>query len=208
MSGGEKKYYSISTGYGPEEFKEKGSRFISFLFPVSGQQEAEAILHDLRKKYHDASHVCYAYRLGIKAEEYRRSSDDGEPGGTAGMPIYTELMGHDFLNVLAVAVRYFGGTKLGVGGLCRAYAHAAKLVVEKAVKIPLQARTEVEVDFPFAFIGDMMRLIQHFEIEILAREDRETGTHMKLAIAENLVDRVKKSIEEKSSGRVSFRILD
>jgi len=207
MSGGEKKYYSISNEYGPEEFKEKGSRFISFLYPVSGQPEAEAILHDLRKKYHDASHVCYAYRLGLKGEEYRRSSDDGEPGGTAGMPIYTELMGHDFLNVLAVVVRYFGGTKLGVGGLCRAYALSAKRLVEKAVKILLLPKIEAEVDFPFSFTGDMMRLIQHFEMEILARTDQETGIHIRLAVAEHLLDKVKKAIEEKSSGKVRFRAL-
>ena len=105
-------------------YKETGSKFLAMAFPVSTREEISERLAELRKKYHDARHHCYAWRLGADMEEYR-VNDDGEPSGSAGLPIFGQIQSRDLSNVLVVVVRYFGGTLLGVGGLIRAYRAAA-----------------------------------------------------------------------------------
>ena len=104
-------------------YREKGSRFLAFGYPVHNEEEIKIRVAALRKKYHDARHHCYAYRLGPAGETYR-VNDDGEPSGTAGKPIYGQLLSNNLTNVLVVVVRYFGGTLLGTGGLITAYRSA------------------------------------------------------------------------------------
>ncbi len=111
------------------EFKEKGSRFIGVVVPVKSEAEALERVEDLRRKYHDSSHVCWAARL--EDGQWQRAADDGEPRGTAGLPILNVLEGNELGDVLLAVVRYFGGTKLGKGGLVRAYSEAARLAVEQ-----------------------------------------------------------------------------
>ncbi|MDA3731272.1 YigZ family protein [Niameybacter massiliensis] len=117
--------YITIEGEGYAEIVEKKSRFIASVFPVESQEEADAILAKLRKKYWDATHNCFAYQIGER-DEIQRFSDDGEPGGTAGKPILDVLKGHQIKNTLIVVTRYFGGTLLGTGGLVRAYGKGAK----------------------------------------------------------------------------------
>ncbi|MDR0207219.1 MAG: YigZ family protein [Bacteroidales bacterium] len=122
------------TIFAPSEavFKEKRSKFFAFAFPVENEAEIKEKIAFLKKKYHDASHHCYAYILGADKSAYRMN-DDGEPPGTAGRPIYGQLLSKNLSNVLVVVVRYFGGVKLGTGGLRVAYKLAAKEVLENAL---------------------------------------------------------------------------
>jgi len=119
----------LKTGYG--EYEEKRSRFLSFVFPVSAEEDAVGILNDLKKKYWDAKHHCYAYRIDSKTL-VQRFSDDGEPSGTAGLPILEAIRKKGINNVLVVVVRYFGGILLGASGLVRAYGKAASIGLEDA----------------------------------------------------------------------------
>ena len=124
---------TIKTILAPAEaiFKEKRSKFFTFAYPVENEQEIKEKIALLKKKYHDARHHCYAYILGADKSSYRMN-DDGEPSGTAGRSIYGQLLSKDVTNVLIVVVRYFGGIKLGTGGLRVAYKMAAKEVLENA----------------------------------------------------------------------------
>ncbi|MDR2971748.1 MAG: YigZ family protein [Bacteroidales bacterium] len=126
-------FYTISE---PAEaiFKEKKSKFLAFAFPVENEAEIKEKVAFLKKKYHDARHHCYAYILGAEKLKYRMN-DDGEPSGTAGNPIHGQLLSKEVTNVLIVVVRYFGGIKLGTGGLRVAYKLAAKKVLENATII-------------------------------------------------------------------------
>jgi len=112
----------------PEIYKDRGSRFLSFAEPISSEDEAKALIAKYKKQYHDARHVCYAYRLG---ENLWRTKDDGEPHGTAGIPILRAIDAKKQDNILVVVVRYFGGTLLGTGGLMVAYREAAKMALDK-----------------------------------------------------------------------------
>ena len=112
-------------------FKDRGSKFLAFAYPVSSPEEIKIILAELRKKYHDARHHCYAYMLGAEKETYR-SNDDGEPSSSAGKPILGQIQSNNLSNILIVVVRYFGGTLLGVGGLINAYRSAAADAIRNA----------------------------------------------------------------------------
>jgi len=127
---------SFKTISAPAEaiFKEKRSKFLAFAFPVENETEIKEKIAFLKKKYHDARHHCYAYILGADKSSYRMN-DDGEPSGTAGRPIHGQLLSKDVTNVLVVVVRYFGGIKLGTGGLRVAYKMATKEVLENATII-------------------------------------------------------------------------
>lgn len=199
------KFFTIDKIYGPEEIKEKGSRFLAYLFPVSTVEEIDLIIVDLRKKYYDASHVCFAYRLKQGNEEYFRSSDDGEPSGTAGIPIYNEIKSRDYLNVLAVVIRYFGGTKLGTGGLARTYAAAARNVVEKAATITIYIKKEVSLNFPYDFTGEIMKIINRFGLDILKQEYTGKGVSIKLNVPVALVKEVEKILSDYSKGQLKFQ---
>ncbi|WP_322970473.1 YigZ family protein [Faecalibacter sp. LW9] len=105
-------------------FKELGSKFINYAYPVESEEEVEFYLNQLYERWPDATHHCYAYAIGIDGKTFR-ANDDGEPSGSAGLPIYNQILSHEITNVLIVSVRYFGGTKLGVPGLVKAYKYAA-----------------------------------------------------------------------------------
>jgi len=204
ISQGERKYITVEKTYGPEEIKEKGSRFISYLYPTATKEEAEAIIQKLRKKYHDATHVCFAYRLGEGEENYFRYNDDGEPSGTAGIPIYTEIKSKDYFNVLTAVIRYYGGTKLGTGGLVRAYGGAAAKVIGISEEVTVHIKKEISVFFPYDFTGGMMRIINRYGIDISVRENRADGIYMTLAVPEAILDEVAKAILTESSGRINI----
>lgn len=198
------KYKTVNKEYGPEEIKEKGSRFISYLYPVKKKEKAEAIIQKLRKKFHDSTHVCFAYRIGEGEEEYFRYSDDGEPSGTAGAPIYNEIKSKDYYNVLAAVVRYYGGTKLGTGGLARAYGQAAKKAIEISEEVTQYIKKEVFLSFPYHFTGEMMRIVNKYNLKIIFREDTAEGIHMTLAVPVALVDDVAQAVIKESSGKIKI----
>ncbi len=199
-------FNTLHCAYGPEEFKEKGSRFISYAYPVTSQEAVDAIIGGLWKRYHDATHVCYAFRLGNGAEKYFRYNDDGEPSGSAGLPIYNEIKSKSYFNVLVAVVRYYGGTKLGTGGLVRAYGKGAKDVLEVAKPVTVHIKQAAVVVFPFGFTGEMMQMVSRFGIDILAQDFTAEGIHMKLDIPIARVDEVKKNLTDRSSGKISLKI--
>ena len=124
-------FLTIAKDVEDEIFKEMGSKFINYAFHVRNEDEIKQKLDELRERWPDATHHCYAYVLGIDKKNYR-ANDDGEPSGSAGLPIYNQILSSDLTNILIVSVRYFGGTKLGVPGLVKAYKYAAQIVIENA----------------------------------------------------------------------------
>jgi uncharacterized YigZ family protein len=158
------------------EVREKGSRFLAYVSALAGEQEARAVLAGLARGHPDATHLCWALRLGWPPRE--RSSDAGEPPGTAGVPMLQVLRGAGLSDVLAVVVRWFGGVKLGKGGLARAYAAAVRAALERlptAIRVP---RVRLAIAAPLTRIGAVKRLIRPPEVEI------ESETYGELAGAE------------------------
>ncbi len=150
-------------------YKELGSKFLSFAFPVSSQEEIKTILSNIKKDYFDARHHCYAYRLGLGGDLWR-ANDDGEPSSTAGKPILGQLVSHDLSDTLIVVVRYFGGTKLGVPGLIRAYRGAAADAINNSEVVEKIAVKYLSLRFSYTSIEPVMKLIKSFSADIKKQE--------------------------------------
>lgn len=142
-------------------YKEKGSKFLAFAFPVRTVEEVKSHLDKLRKDYFDARHHCYAYILGATKEAWR-ANDDGEPSGTGGRPIYGQLLSADLTDTLVVVVRYFGGILLGASGLANAYKVAARDAIEHAEIIEKTIDIRYRLHFEYALMNDVMRIIKEF----------------------------------------------
>lgn len=149
-------------------YKEKGSKFLSFAFPISNEEEIKPILDSLKKKYHDARHHCYAYIVG-KDQTIFRANDDGEPNHSAGDPILGQIRSHGLTNVLIVVVRYFGGTKLGVGGLIKAYKTAAGEAIDTNEIIEGILTSEISFTFDYSHTNEVMRVIAMYDMEIISQ---------------------------------------
>lgn len=165
-------YKTIETPGRESLFKDKGSKFYGYAFPIKTEEDIDKALESLRNKHHKASHYCYAWQQGEKYEHYR-VNDDGEPSNSAGMPIYGQLKAFKVTNILVVVVRYFGGTKLGVGGLISAYKTGAKL----ALKASLIKQKAITVNFKISFDYPQMSKV----MEIINRENLKV-THQILEI--------------------------
>ena len=142
-------------------YKEKGSKFLAFAFPVRTVEEVKSHLDKLRKDYFDARHHCYAYILGPRKDAFR-ANDDGEPSGTGGRPIYGQLLSADLTDTLIVVVRYFGGILLGASGLANAYKVAARDAIEHAEIIEKTIDIRYRLHFEYALMNDVMRIIKEF----------------------------------------------
>jgi len=198
-------YLTIKQDAGPFEFKEKASRFISFAFYVTDVGSVDFIIKDLRKKYYDARHVCYAYRIGEGVVDLFRYNDDGEPGGTAGFPIYKEIERGDIFNILIVSIRYFGGVKLGTGGLTRAYSRSAKLVLDNIERKEIIKVDNFSLMTPFDFMSDIMYIINSTTgTVVLSQNYNEQGMVIDFSIPVKKVDQFEKLLIDKSSGRFSL----
>lgn len=147
-------------------FKEKGSKFLAFAEPVQSEEQAKAVLEKYRKQYYDARHHCFAWAIG-PARESQRMNDDGEPSGTAGRPIFGQILSFDLTNIVIVVVRYFGGTKLGVGGLITAYKTAAKQALDSAAIISKTVNDIYEVIFGYPETSEVMKVIKENGMEVL-----------------------------------------
>lgn len=147
-------------------FKDRGSKFYGYAFAVTNEEEIKENIEFLKKQHYNARHWCYAWQLGMKYENYR-VSDDGEPTNSAGMPIYGQLQAFEVTNILLVVVRYFGGTKLGIGGLIQAYKTAAKLVLENSKIIKKTINEEFVLQFDYPEINKVMQIIKEEQISII-----------------------------------------
>ncbi|MGE5342785.1 MAG: IMPACT family protein [Candidatus Omnitrophota bacterium] len=199
-------FLTISKPYGPEELKDKGSRFISYAYPVTQVEGTVTVISALRKKYHDATHVCFAYRIGNGEDTHIRYTDDGEPGGTAGLSIYNEIKNKEYYNIIVAVVRYFGGIKLGTGGLVRAYAGASRQILEITDPIKVYITQKASLTFPYTLTGEMMQLMNRFSLKIIQRDYTDQGITMVLEIPPNLINEVSHAIIDASSGKIQLEI--
>ncbi len=158
-------YKTIDHPGGESLYKEKGSTFYGYTFPVKTEADIEAALEEIRRQHHKARHHCYAWQLGVDDIHYR-ANDDGEPKNTAGMPIYGQIQAFEVTHILVVSVRYFGGVKLGVGGLITAYKTSAKRALEKAdIKIKT-IQTSFRISFDYPEMGKVMKIINREHLNI------------------------------------------
>jgi len=146
-------------------FKDLGSRFISFAFPVETEEDVKEIVASIKKEYHDARHHCYAYRLGPKGEKFR-ANDDGEPSSSAGRPILGQIDSAGLSDVLVVVVRYFGGIKLGIPGLIRAYKTSSKDALDCAEKTTKIASTDFLIEFGYMSMNPVMKIVKDMSLPI------------------------------------------
>ena len=145
--------------------KEKQSKFFGYAFPVSEIEEVKISIEQLKKTHHTARHFCYAYQIGISTIVYR-VNDDGEPRNSAGIPIYGQIHSFKLTNILIVVVRYFGGTKLGVGGLVSAYKECAKLTIEANKIITKDIIVPIQIKFDYSLMNTVMRIVKEYNLEI------------------------------------------
>ena len=166
--------------------RERSSKFIAYAYPVTDEEQIRTHLEAIYKEFYDATHHCYAWRLGPNGEQFR-ANDDGEPSGTAGKPILGQLLSQDITDCLIVVIRYFGGTKLGVSGLIQAYREAAQDVLANAEIIEKTVDRVVKVDFSYISMNGVMRVIK----EMSPRIDEQVFDNlctMKLRIRESEAD--------------------
>lgn len=165
-------YKTINKPVEEMTFKEKGSKFIGFAFPVLDEDEIKEKLTDLWQKYPDATHICYAFRLGMDGERYR-ANDDGEPSGSAGLPIYNQIVSKEITNVLVASIRFYGGTKLGVSGLVKAYKLSAQMALDEAEIVEKHLTEKVKFEFSYEDQGSVMRNIDKSNVEVISTEFTE-----------------------------------
>ena len=193
---------SYTTIKEPSEFKDviKASRFIAYLYKALTVEEAQAYLADIRKLHPDANHHCWAYRIG----EVYRFSDDGEPGGTAGRPMVEVLNKRDIDRVMAIVVRYFGGTKLGAGGLIRAYAGTVAKALDNANLLEVLPMVLLEVEITFDMMDSVFRFLA--ERPVTKEEPKYTanGMQLRLTMQQGLEEEFLLALSELSKGQAKL----
>lgn len=150
-------------------FKEKNSKFFAYAFPVTREEEIKSHLEQLRKQHIGADHFCYAFQLGTEVIQFR-TNDDGEPNNSAGIPIYGQIQSFGLTNVLLVVVRFFGGVKLGVGGLISAYRTAAQMALEESEIIQKTIDVHFRLSFDYKNMNKVMRVIKEKNLEIISQQ--------------------------------------
>lgn len=181
-------------------YTEKRSKFIAIALPVCTLEEIKRYLDAAQKKYYDARHVCYAYMLGPERKDFR-ANDNGEPSGTAGKPILGQINSNSLTDILIIVVRYFGGIKLGTGGLTVAYKAAAAEAIAAATFLEKTVDEEVTVLFEYPFMNDVMRIVKEEEPEILV-QTYEMDCKMTLRIRRSMMPRLRARLEKVGSARI------
>lgn len=181
-------------------YSEKRSKFLAYAFPVQNEQDVKARLTEIQKKHWDARHHCYAYILGPHKDAYRLN-DNGEPSGTAGRPIYGQLLSKDLTNTLVIVVRYFGGIKLGVSGLQNAYKVAAKEALDAAVIEERTIQEQFRVVFEYVKMNDIMQILKDPEIQVLDRQSDMRCTYT-ISVRQRDADRVTEALRKVSMTEV------
>ncbi len=174
-------------------YREKGSKFIALAYPVKSESEIKEILAGLKKEYFDARHHCYAYRLGWDYSVYR-INDDGEPSGTAGRPIYGQLLSNELTNVLIVVIRYFGGIKLGVSGLINAYKTATQDAIKNALISTNTVQDIMDINFGYELMSKVMTILKSDGVQIMNTEYFDENVNIRFRINKtntvNLFDQI------------------
>lgn len=175
-------------------FKEKGSKFFGYVFPVSSEDEVKEIIAQIKKEHHSARHWCYAWKIGVETVRFR-VNDDGEPSNSAGQPIYGQILSFDVTNVLVVVVRYFGGVKLGVGGLIRAYKTSAQLSLENSSIVEKTIEEKLKLVFAYQFMNNVMRVIKQKRI-LIDSQNLTSNCEIIIAVKKSEFEAVKNHFEK------------
>ena len=174
-------------------YKEKGSKFLAFAFHVESEEEVKSHLAELRKRYYDARHHCYAYILGPKKTAFRMN-DDGEPSGTGGKPIHGQLLSMDVTDTLVVVVRYFGGVLLGTSGLTNAYKTAAREALEAATIVERTVDDRYRVKFKYEQMNYVMRIVKDYGLT-LTKQQFEMECEVEFGVRQSNSERVRMAFE-------------
>jgi uncharacterized YigZ family protein len=183
-------------------YKEKGSKFITYAYPVSTEEEIKDHIAQLKKEYYDARHHCYAYMLGADKKNFR-ANDDGEPSSTAGKPILGQILSNDLTNILIVVVRYFGGTKLGASGLIHAYKTAAADAISNAEILDKTVNDIYDIHFDYLVMNDIMKIIKDEQPEQLG-QDFNLTCKITLSIRQSEVERLIEKFEKITSVKAEY----
>ncbi len=183
-------------------FKDRGSKFYAFAYPIKSEEDTKPILANLREQHPKAVHHCYAYRLGLDRNQYR-ANDDGEPSGSAGRPILNTLYSQDLTDILVVVVRYFGGSLLGIPGLINAYKTATEAALAQAVVIEKFVCDEYEIIFPYEATSEVSRVIKSYDLEI-TEQKFEIDCTFKVLVRKTLLNQVIPMLEEIEKVRVVY----
>lgn len=162
-------YKTIAFATEPILYKEKNSKFYGYAFPIVSENEIKKLIEALRKKHFGAGHFCFAFQIGTEKIIYR-TNDDGEPNNTAGLPIFGQIQSYGLTNILVVVVRFFGGTKLGVGGLINAYKNAAQMTLESSSVIEKTVNVHFLISFDYKNMNKVMRIIKEKNLKIAAQK--------------------------------------
>ena len=187
-------YKTIASSVQEVIFKEKSSKFLGYAFPVTSEEEIKAHLEEVKKAHFSARHWCYAWQLGYGTNQRYRANDDGEPNNTAGIPIYGQIQSFELTNILVIVVRYFGGIKLGVGGLVQAYKTTAQLTLQEAEIEEKFITEELRIRFDYPLMNKVMRVVKEQNLNItqqLLTEDCE----LHLAIRQSDYQRMQELFE-------------
>ncbi len=195
-------YKSIEEDSEFEIEKIKGSRFIALVSQVENKEDIEEKLVEIKKKYPSARHYCYAYVLGYSEARKTKFSDDGEPSGTAGKPILSVLSGSRATNMLLTVVRYFGGIKLGTGGLIKAYSEAAKAIIKHSSIIEVEIYDKLSFDYDYNHTNLVMRLLNNYEASIID-PSYDNSVRVRIQINQGFAERFCAEIWDKSQGQIS-----
>ena len=183
----------------------KKSRFIALLSPASSQDNVQRQIDDVRRSYHDATHHCYAFRLLLDDTIVEASNDDGEPSGSAGLPMMQQLASKELCNVLAVVIRYYGGTKLGVGGLVRAYSDVVSEALERATIVIRTLMAHISIRFPVEVNSSVMSIVHRFSahIESLVYEE---PVRIELMLPLSQVETFRAALMEATGARIKMEV--
>jgi len=183
-------YKTIDTPGNEVLFKDKNSKFFGYTFPINSEEEAKKYIEDVKKQHHSARHWCYAWQIDPENSKYR-VNDDGEPSNSAGQPIYGQILSFNTTNILVVVVRYFGGVKLGVGGLINAYKTTAQLALEASNIIEKTINVDFVISFEYKDMNKVMRIIKENKIKI-TKQELNLDCKLFISVRKKNVDKIKK----------------
>ncbi len=202
MTAVDDRYYTIKTP-SRYEIKVKGSRFLAESECAVSVEEAQAALERTRKREHDATHHCYAYRIGLFDRMIFKYSDDGEPSGTAGRPIYDVICGHDLIDIIVIVTRYFGGTKLGPGGLARAYSEAARGAIERSGRQESFVTESIRLGIEFPLYDRLMKILPRFDAT-QAKADFSDRVIIELEVRKSKADELVAEVVRLTGGKADI----
>lgn len=175
-------------------FKDRGSKFLAYAYPLTNEDQVKEIIEKLKNLHHKARHWCYAWQIGVEKVAFR-VNDDGEPNNSAGQPIYGQLLSKEVTNVLVVVVRYFGGTKLGVGGLVNAYKTAAQLALEASKVVEKTIDVHFKLVFDYPYMNKVMRIVKEHDI-VLIQQKMELNCEFEIAVRKNEAKNIEHAFTE------------